>query len=49
MKTVIICAECSANQEIEIIGKDYLNYCPACRSIEGDTEEITEEEYEQLQ
>ena len=46
-ETVIVCAECSANQEIEIVGGDSLNYCPACRTIEGETEEITQEEYEQ--
>lgn len=39
-----VCAHCY--EEIVRVGEDYLDYCESCNQIEGDTLEITTEEYE---
>lgn len=47
--TVLVCAECGGKSEIkhQPCGEgDYLNYCEDCQTLEGKTEEITEDEYE---
>jgi len=44
--TIIVCCECG--EEIVENGQG-LNSCTGCRQIEGETKEITIEEYERLQ
>jgi hypothetical protein len=43
---ITVCAEC--NEAIEIIsrGDESWDYCENCHQVEGDTREITMEEYE---
>lgn len=41
---VTVCAYC--HEEIQRVGEDSLDYCESCHSIEGDTFEMTTEEYE---
>lgn len=44
---VIVCKACG--EEIRLVGEDYLSWCEGCQSVEGETEEITTEEYERRQ
>ncbi len=41
---ILVCSHCS--EEIKGVGEDCLDWCEGCQQIEGDTEEITTEEYE---
>lgn len=43
-ETVTVCAHCS--EAIERVGADALDYCENCQLIEGETREVTLEEYE---
>ena len=43
-ETLTICTECHA----EIVSTDDASYCPECRIIEGETMEVTQEEWESL-
>jgi len=38
-----VCAECDAGEEIRRVGEDALDFCPACRTVEGKTKEVDEE------
>lgn len=44
---ITVCAHC--NEEIQRVGEDCLDWCEACQQIEGDTIEMTMEEFEALQ
>jgi hypothetical protein len=44
LEPMTVCAHCS--EEIQRVGEDYLDWCEGCQSLEGDTEEITAEEFE---
>lgn len=44
--TVTVCIECDGSNEIRLVGKEYLSHCSACGTIEGRTEDISEEEWE---
>lgn len=44
LEPVTVCAACG--EEIRRVGEDALDWCEGCQSIEGDTREITTEEYE---
>jgi hypothetical protein len=43
-----VCLECDGNEEIQTLnaGDEWWSFCDACQSVEGKTEEITEEEWE---
>lgn len=43
---ITVCAHC--NEEIQRVGQDYLDWCEGCQQIEGDTIEMTIEEFERL-
>lgn len=43
---ITVCAHC--NEEIQLLGEDYLDWCEGCQSVEGDTLEMTMEEFEAL-
>lgn len=38
-----ICMECDAEEEIRRIGEDLLDFCPACRTVDGETKEVEDE------
>lgn len=50
IETVTICGECDAREELgtarDPFSGDRLSYCPDCRSVEGETREITVRQYE---
>jgi hypothetical protein len=46
LEPVTVCAEC--NGDIIRVGADLLDYCESCQQVEGDTKEITTEEWEAL-
>jgi hypothetical protein len=39
-----VCSHCF--EEIARVGEDALDWCEGCQQLEGDTEEVTTEEYE---
>jgi hypothetical protein len=43
---ITVCAHCM--EEIQRVGEDALDWCSDCQSIEGDTLQITTEEYERV-
>ena len=45
-----VCVHKDCNEEVRHIGEDGIDFCPMCEVIcEGQTEYITEEEYERRQ
>lgn len=47
LEPMTVCAHCF--EEISRVGEDYLDWCEGCQQVEGDTLEITTEEYERRQ
>ncbi len=45
-ETITVCKSCGEATEEKSIGDEGWTVCPGCKTIEGDTEEITLEEYE---
>jgi hypothetical protein len=44
-----VCAHCCGEIRVMRTGDDWLDYCEGCQQVEGDTKEITVEEYEARQ
>jgi hypothetical protein len=47
LEPITVCADCY--EPIQRVGEDYLDYCEGCQQVEGDTLEITTEEWEARQ
>lgn len=43
---ITVCSECMEQIEVKSAGDECWDYCEGCQQVEGNTEEITTEEYE---
>lgn len=49
LEPITVCAECGEATETKSAGDEFWTWCEGCQTVEGRTEEITMEEYEQRQ